>query len=60
MLKPTTLLAVKDNQPTLYDEIENDFATAPAVEIEKAETIGKGHGPFGRGETLDGRRRWWE
>jgi predicted transposase YbfD/YdcC len=40
------LLAVKDNQPTLHAEIESYFATAPASEVEKAETIGKDHGRF--------------
>jgi hypothetical protein len=40
------LLAVKDNQPTLHAEIESYFATAPAAEVEKAETIGKDHGRF--------------
>jgi hypothetical protein len=34
-------LAVKDNQPTLHAEIESYFATAPAVEVEKVETINK-------------------
>jgi len=40
------LLAVRDNQPTLHAEIESYFATAPAAEVEKAETIGKDHGRF--------------
>jgi predicted transposase YbfD/YdcC len=40
------LLAVKDNQPTLHAEIESYFATAPAAEVEKFETIDKGHGRF--------------
>src|SRR6201988_1036783 len=38
------LLAVKDNQPTLHAEIESYFATAPAAEVEKVETIDKEHG----------------
>src|SRR5262249_9474806 len=40
------LLAVKDNQPTLHAEIESYFATAPAAEVGKDETIGKDHGRF--------------
>jgi predicted transposase YbfD/YdcC len=40
------LLAVKDNQPTLHAEIESYFATAPAAEVEKVETIDKDHGRF--------------
>jgi len=40
------LLAVKDNQPTLHAEIESYFATAPASEVEKVETIDKEHGRF--------------
>jgi predicted transposase YbfD/YdcC len=40
------LLAVKDNQPTLHAEIESYFATAPAAEVEKTETIDKEHGRF--------------
>src|SRR6202795_4177249 len=40
------LLAVKGNQPTLHAEIESYFATAPAAEVEKVETIDKGHGRF--------------
>ena len=40
------LLAVKDNQPTLHAEIESYFATAPAAEVEKVETIDKEHGRF--------------
>src|SRR5271165_6310979 len=40
------LLAVKDHQPTLHAEIESYFATAPAAEVEKVETIDKDHGRF--------------
>jgi predicted transposase YbfD/YdcC len=40
------LLAVKDNQPTLHAEIGSYFATAPAAEVEKVETIDKDHGRF--------------
>src|SRR6202050_4657680 len=40
------LLAVKANQPTLHAEIESYFATAPAAEVEKVETIDKDHGRF--------------
>jgi len=40
------LLAVKDNQPTLHAEIDSYFATAPAAEVEKVETIDKEHGRF--------------
>ena len=40
------LLAVKDNQPTLHAEIESYFATAPAADVEKVETIDKDHGRF--------------
>jgi len=40
------LLAVKDNQPTLHAEIESYFATAPAAEVDKIETIDKEHGRF--------------
>jgi predicted transposase YbfD/YdcC len=40
------LLAVKDNQPTLHAEIESYFATAPAAEVDKVETIDKDHGRF--------------
>jgi hypothetical protein len=40
------LLAVKGNQPTLHAEIESYFATAPAAEVEKVETIDKDHGRF--------------
>jgi predicted transposase YbfD/YdcC len=38
------LLAVKDNQPTLHAEAKAYFDTAPAVEIDVAETLDKGHG----------------
>jgi len=38
------LLAVKDNQPTLHVDIESYFETAPADEVEKIETVDKGHG----------------
>ena len=38
------LLAVKDNQPTLHAEVEAYFDTAPAAEIDVAETLDKGHG----------------
>lgn len=38
------LLAVKDNQPTLHAEVEAYFDTAPAAEVEAAETLDKGHG----------------
>ena len=40
------LLAVKDNQPTLHADIESYFETAPPDEVEKVETVGKGHGRF--------------
>jgi predicted transposase YbfD/YdcC len=40
------LLAVKDNQPTLHQEIRSYFDTAPASEVEKFETVGKDHGRF--------------
>jgi predicted transposase YbfD/YdcC len=40
------LLAVKDNQPTLHADIESHFETAPPGEVEKVETVGKGHGRF--------------
>jgi predicted transposase YbfD/YdcC len=40
------LLAVKDNQPTLHAEIESYFATAPAAEVAKVETVEKDHGRF--------------
>jgi predicted transposase YbfD/YdcC len=38
------LLAVKDNQPTLHDDIKSYFETAPSSEVERFETIGKDHG----------------
>jgi predicted transposase YbfD/YdcC len=38
------LLAVKDNQPTLHAEVEAYFDTAPAAEIDLAESLDKGHG----------------
>src|SRR6516164_3202335 len=34
------------HQPTLHAEIESYFATAPAAEVEKVETIDKDHGRF--------------
>jgi len=44
--KADYLLAVKDNQPTLHDDIKSYFDTAPASEVEQVETIGKDHGRF--------------
>ena len=41
-----TAAVAKREEPTLHAEIESYFATAPAVEVEKAETIGKDHGRF--------------
>jgi predicted transposase YbfD/YdcC len=38
------LLAVKDNQPTLHAEAEAYFQTAPARELDTAQTLDKGHG----------------
>jgi len=38
------LLAVKANQPTLRDEIESFFASAPAETLHHAADIDKGHG----------------
>lgn len=38
------LLAVKDNQPTLHAEIRSYFDTAPSVEVERCQTVGKEHG----------------
>jgi predicted transposase YbfD/YdcC len=38
------LLAVKDNQPTLHAEAEAYFDTAPAAEVDAAESLDKGHG----------------
>ena len=40
------LLAVKDNQPTLHADIKSYFETAPAKEVERFETVDKGHGRF--------------
>jgi len=42
--KADYLLAVKDNQPTLHQEIESYFETAPEGEVETCEDINKGHG----------------
>jgi predicted transposase YbfD/YdcC len=42
--KADYLLAVKDNQPILHEDIRSYFDTAPASEVEKFETIGKDHG----------------
>jgi predicted transposase YbfD/YdcC len=42
--KADYLLAVKDNQPTLHSGIKSYFETAPAVEVERIETVGKDHG----------------
>ena len=44
--KADYLLAVKDNQPTLHEEIRSYFDTAPAAEVEKHQTIDKDHGRF--------------
>jgi predicted transposase YbfD/YdcC len=44
--KADYLLAVKDNQPTLHDDIKSYFDTAPSGEIEPFKTIGKDHGRF--------------
>jgi predicted transposase YbfD/YdcC len=41
--KADYLLAVKDNQPTLHEDIRSYFDT-PVSEVEKFETIGKDHG----------------
>jgi predicted transposase YbfD/YdcC len=38
------LLAVKDNQPTLHADVKSYFDTAPATEIERHNTLDKGHG----------------
>ena len=38
------LLAVKDNQPTLHADVRSYFDTAPAGEVERAESVGKEHG----------------
>lgn len=42
--KADYLLAVKDNQPTLHEEIESYFATAPTAEVDTCEDVDKGHG----------------
>src|SRR6266853_2740580 len=42
--KADYLLAVKDNQPTLHADIESYFDTAPSLEVEQIETVGKDHG----------------
>src|SRR6266700_1468534 len=42
--KADYLLAVKDNQPTLHAEIKSYFQTAPSLEVEQIETVGKDHG----------------
>lgn len=42
--KADYLLAVKDNQPTLHADVRSYFATAPAGEVERFETLGKEHG----------------
>jgi len=44
--KADYLLAVKDNQPTLHADIKSYFATAPSLEVERVETVGKDHGRF--------------
>jgi predicted transposase YbfD/YdcC len=44
--KADYLLAVKDNQPTLHDDIKSYFDTAPANEVEQFKTIGTDHGRF--------------
>jgi predicted transposase YbfD/YdcC len=38
------LLAVKDNQPTLHEDIKSYFDTVPCDEVERCETVGKEHG----------------
>ncbi len=38
------LLAVKNNQPTLHEEVERYFDTAPDQELSTAQTLDKGHG----------------
>jgi hypothetical protein len=40
------LLAVKDDQPTLHEDVRSHFDTAPASAAEKVETTGKHHGRF--------------
>jgi predicted transposase YbfD/YdcC len=42
--KADYLLAVKDNQPTLHADIKSYFDTAPAAEVERCDTLDKGHG----------------
>jgi len=42
--KADYLLAVKDNQPTLHGDMRSYFETAPAAEVERAQTVGKEHG----------------
>jgi len=42
--KADYLLAVKDNQPTLHADVKSYFDTAPAAEVERCQTLGKGHG----------------
>jgi predicted transposase YbfD/YdcC len=42
--KADYLLAVKDNQPTLHADIKSYFQTAPSLEVEQVETVGKDHG----------------
>ena len=42
--KADYLLAVKDNQPTLHNEVKSYFDTAPSGEVERCETLGKDHG----------------
>jgi hypothetical protein len=39
---------VKDNQPTLHNEVKSYFDTAPSGEIERFETLGKDHGRIER------------
>jgi hypothetical protein len=42
--KADYLLAVKDIQPTLHEDITSYFDTAPPSEVEQFETVGKDHG----------------
>jgi predicted transposase YbfD/YdcC len=42
--KADYLLAVKDNQPTLHEEIKNYFDTSPSTKVERSQTTEKGHG----------------
>jgi predicted transposase YbfD/YdcC len=42
--KADYLLAVKDNQPTLHEEIKSYFDTAPSTKVERSQTTEKGHG----------------